>query len=71
MKLLEKVTDISLLWTKRHTPRKFLRNFVGNYFENSYSQMVSFLTRSENIDLKELEDILQKVKEAQQAERKK
>ena len=51
--------------------RKFLRNFVGNYFENSYSQMVSFLTRSENIDLKELEDILQKVKEAQQAERKK
>lgn len=33
--------------------------------------MVSFLTRSENIDLKELEDILQKVKEAQQAERKK
>ena len=51
--------------------RKFLKNFVGNYFENSNSQMVSFLTRSENIDLKELQEILQKVKEAQQTEQKK
>lgn len=44
--------------------RKFIRNFIGNYFGNSFSQMVSFFAREENIDLKELEEILKKAKES-------
>lgn len=39
--------------------RKFLRNFIGNYFNNSFPQMISFLAKEEKIDLKELEEILQ------------
>lgn len=44
--------------------RKFIRNFVGNYFGNSFSQMVSFFAREEDVDLKELEEILKKAKES-------
>lgn len=42
--------------------RKFLRNFIGNYFNNSFPQMVSFFAQEENIDLKELEEILRHIK---------
>lgn len=45
--------------------KKFLKNFIGNYFENSFSRMVSFFAKEENIDLKELEEILQRAKKAQ------
>lgn len=43
--------------------KKFLKNFIGNYFENSFSRMVSFFAKEEKIDLQELEEILRKVKE--------
>lgn len=43
--------------------KKFLKNFIGNYFENSFSRMVSFFAKEENIDLKELEEILKKARE--------
>lgn len=42
--------------------RKFLRNFIGSYFNNSFPQMVSFFAKEENIDLKELEEILEFIK---------
>ncbi|WP_251620042.1 BlaI/MecI/CopY family transcriptional regulator [Odoribacter lunatus] len=42
--------------------RKFLRHFIGSYFNNSFPQMVSFFAKEENIDLKELEEILQFIK---------
>ena len=42
--------------------RKFLRNFIGNYFNNSFPQMVSFFAKEEEIDLKELEEILEFIK---------
>ena len=44
--------------------RKFIRNFIGNYFGNSFSQMVSFFAQEEDVDLKELEEILKKAKES-------
>lgn len=43
--------------------RKFLHNFIGNYFDNSFARMVSFFAQKDNIDIKELEEILKKVKE--------
>ena len=42
--------------------RKFLRNFIGNYFNNSFPQMVSFFAKEEKIDLKEMEEILEFIK---------
>ncbi len=45
--------------------RKFLRNFVGNYFDNSFSRMVSFFAKEENISLNELEEILRHIKKNQ------
>ncbi len=46
--------------------RKFLKNFIGNYFQNSFSQMVSFFTKEENVNLKELEKILEQAKKTQE-----
>ena len=45
--------------------RKFLKNFIGNYFQNSFSQMVSFFAREENIDLQELEKLLEEARKTQ------
>ena len=43
---------------------KFMRNFVGNY--NSFSRMISFFAKKEDINLQELEEILQNIKEHSQ-----
>lgn len=45
---------------------KFMRNFVGNYFDNSFSRMISFFAKKEDINLQELEEILQNIKEHSQ-----
>lgn len=50
--------------------RKFLKNFIGNYFQNSFSQMVSFFAKEENVDLKELESILEQAKKSQNGKEK-
>ena len=42
---------------------KFMRNFVGNYFDNSFSRMISFFAKKEDINLQELEEILQNIKD--------
>ena len=47
---------------------RFMKNFIGNYFENSFAQMVSFFTKAENIDIKTLDEILQQVKNSQTPE---
>lgn len=44
--------------------KKFLKNFIGNYFGNSFERMVSFFAKEEKMDLKELEEILEKIKQA-------
>lgn len=46
--------------------RKFLKNFIGNYFQNSFSQMVSFFAKEENVDLKELEKIREQAKKTRE-----
>lgn len=50
--------------------KKFLKNFIGNYFENSFAGMVSFFAKEEKLDLKELEDILKRARLAQENEMK-
>ena len=40
----------------------FLKSIVANYFNNSYSQLVSFFAREEKIDIKELERLIKEIK---------
>jgi len=51
------------LISKEKYTRQFLKNFVGNYFGGSYRQLVSFFAKEENMDLKELDQLLQHVKQ--------
>lgn len=45
------------LITKKAYSKFYLKNFVGNYFSNSYQQMVSFFTKEEQLSLKEMEEM--------------
>jgi BlaI family transcriptional regulator, penicillinase repressor len=48
---------------KENYTRSYLRNFVGNYFGGSFQQLVSFFAKEENMDLKELDELMQHVKQ--------
>lgn len=39
--------------------KKYLKNFVKGYFDNSYKKLVSFFTTRENLDMKEIDEIMQ------------
>ncbi|TJZ60771.1 BlaI/MecI/CopY family transcriptional regulator [Sphingobacterium olei] len=41
---------------------KFMNNFVGDYFKNSYKDMVSFFVKEEKLSGKELEEIMDMIK---------
>ncbi len=43
--------------SKSDYSRHSLRQLVSGYFSNSYKQMVSFFSESENLSVKELEDL--------------
>ncbi|NPD46654.1 MULTISPECIES: BlaI/MecI/CopY family transcriptional regulator [unclassified Lentimicrobium] len=45
------------LMSKKEYADKYFSNFVQNYFSNSYQSLVSFLTRQEKLDLKDMEAI--------------
>ena len=45
------------LISKKDYTRKFFQNFLSNYFSSSHKELVSFFTKNENIDIKELEEI--------------
>jgi predicted transcriptional regulator len=39
----------------------FLNNFMGKYFGGSFQSMVSFFVKQNNVDLKEMEDLMKHV----------
>ncbi|MDN5205396.1 BlaI/MecI/CopY family transcriptional regulator [Fulvivirgaceae bacterium BMA10] len=41
----------------------YLKNFVGNYFGGSFERLVSFFAKSNDMDIKELEDLMKYVEE--------
>ncbi len=43
--------------------QSYLRNFVKNYFSNSYKQMVSFFAREENLTISEMEEMQKLISE--------
>lgn len=48
--------------SKDEYKKTFMKNFVKNYFSNSYTSMVSFFAKGDDISINELEEILNKVK---------
>jgi len=46
----------------------FLKNFVGGYFGGSFKRMVSFFAKEEELDVHELEELVQYVKEQSKKE---
>jgi BlaI family penicillinase repressor len=45
------------LITKEEYTKKFMRNFVGKYFSDSYKQLVSFFAREEKLTVEEMEEL--------------
>lgn len=41
---------------------KFMNSFVGDYFKNSYKEMVSFFIKEEKLSEKELEELMEMIK---------
>ena len=51
--------------------QQYLNNFVRNYFDDSYQEMVSFFTKKENLTLSELEDLMQIIRQKIKSEKDK
>ena len=47
---------------KEKYTKQYLKNFVGSYFGGSYKQLVSFFAKQENMDLKQLDELMKHVK---------
>jgi len=47
------------LINKKDYTRSYFRNFISNYFGNSYHSLASFFAKEENLTIKELEEIRQ------------
>ena len=41
---------------------KFMTSFVGDYFKNSYKEMVSFFIKEEKLSARELEELMDMIK---------
>ena len=50
------------LITKEQYSRSFMNRFVDVYFSGSYSNLVSFFTKQENLSLNELEKLIKELK---------
>ncbi|MGV8136835.1 MAG: BlaI/MecI/CopY family transcriptional regulator [Mangrovibacterium sp.] len=46
---------------KKEYTKAFFRNFLTNYFGNSFQQMVSFFAKEDNMSLSELEELMKEV----------
>ena len=42
--------------------RFYFKNFLGSYFGGSFAGLVSFFAKEDNLDVKELEELLKQVK---------
>lgn len=50
---------------KREYQRFFMKNFINGYFAGSFKRMVSFFAHEDDLDVHELEEVLQKLKQSQ------
>lgn len=47
---------------KKAYTRSYLKSFVGNYFSNSFQELVSFFAKSNNMSIGDLEALMDEVK---------
>lgn len=50
------------LVSKKDYTRKFMKNFMRNYFSGSFQEMVSFFAKEDNMSLSELDELMEDVK---------
>ena len=55
----------STLVSKEEYSRKTMKQIVKGYFEGSFSNVVSFMVKDNNISIEELETLLQQIKKQQ------
>ncbi|MES1219697.1 MAG: BlaI/MecI/CopY family transcriptional regulator [Bacteroidota bacterium] len=55
----------SALVSKEEYSRKTMKQIVKGYFEGSFSNVVSFMVKDNNISIEELEALLQQIKKQQ------
>jgi len=55
----------SALISKEEYSRKTMKQMVKGYFEGSFSNVVSFMVKDNNISIEELETLLQQIKKQQ------
>lgn len=47
----------------------FMKNFIKNYFDDSFQELVSFFTKDKNLSLSEMEEIVQSIRSEIQKQR--
>lgn len=57
------------LITKDEYSKRSIKQLVKGYFEGSFSNVVSFLVKENNISVEELESLLQQIKKQQNAKK--
>jgi predicted transcriptional regulator len=50
------------LVSKSEYSNSFLKNFLGGYFGGSFEKMVSFFVKQNDMDLKDVEDLMKHIK---------
>lgn len=55
------------LMSKEEYSKRTMKQMVKSYFEGSFSNVVSFMVRENNISVEELESLLQQIKKQQNA----
>ena len=58
------------LVSKEEYTQRFMRNVMGNFFDNSVTQLFSFLTAKENLSATEVEEIAEIARRAIEARKK-
>ncbi len=49
------------LVSKKEYTRKFMKNFIADYFSGSFQEMVSFFAKEDNISLSDLEEVMKDI----------
>ena len=57
------------LVSKEEYTQSYMQNVIGNFFDNSFTQMFSFLASKENLSAKEIEEIASIARQAMEAKR--
>ena len=50
------------LVTKKEYTKKFMKGVIGNYFGNSFKEMVSFFAKNDNMDIATFDKLMEEIK---------